>query len=341
MPVSRWGNNGVARYFAGTVLLSTLIAVALTAFSEHHRQFSENFVYSQCIGLLTYSVIDGLRRLVWRKGVRSQVVLFGLALVAAPIGWYGGSSIANLMLGRPLGSGGLGPNAVLGFLTLTAGCGLAGTYLFWSREQLASSERAAAEARLRLLQAQIEPHFLFNTLANLQALIAVDPQRAQAMLGHLDAYLRATLATTRNDSGTLAQEFELLRVYLEILAIRMGPRLVWTLELPDALGGARLPPMLLQPLVENAIRHGLEPKLDGGMVRVEAREESGRLVLTVEDSGLGPDAEATPGTGVGLANVRQRMDAVYPGEASLQIGERADRDNRGGTRVVLRLPLSR
>ena len=113
---------------------------------------------------------------------------------------------------------------MLGFLALTAGAGLGGTFFFWTRERLAHSERGAAEARLKLLQAQIEPHFLFNTLANLQALIGSDPTRAQAMLGHLDGYLRATLASTRNDKCTLADEFALLRGYLEILAIRMGPR---------------------------------------------------------------------------------------------------------------------
>src|ERR1035438_7195573 len=103
-----------------------------------------------------------------------------------------------------------------------------------TRGRLAQSERGAAEARLKLLQAQIEPHFLFNTLANLQMLIGSDPKRAQAMLGHLDGYLRATLASTRKDKCTLAEEFALMRGYLEILAIRMGPRLAYSIDLPDA-----------------------------------------------------------------------------------------------------------
>jgi LytS/YehU family sensor histidine kinase len=223
---------------------------------------------------------------------------------------------------------------MLGFLALTAGAGLGGTFFFWTRERLAHSERGAAEARLKLLQAQIEPHFLFNTLANLQALIGSDPQRAQAMLGHLDGYLRATLASTRNDQCTLAEEFARLRGYLEILAIRMGPRLAYSLDLPEALATATMPPMLLQPLVENAIKHGLEPKLDGGDLRVAASAEGGQLVLKVEDSGLGFGAASTSGTGVGLLHVKERLAAVYGNAATAEIGETP----AGGVRITLRLP---
>ncbi len=330
---------GISRYLAGTVVLSTVIAAALTAFSTHHRSFGENFVYSQCIGLLTYASIDLPRRLLWPRGVPSFVPMFGLALLAAPVAWFGGSFIAGLMLGNPFGPSRLELNAILGFLALTAGAGLGGCFFFMTRERLAESERAAVEARLKLLQAQVEPHFLFNTLANLQALIAVDPARAQAMLGHLDGYLRAALATTRNDRGTLAEEFALLRAYLEILAIRMGPRLAFELDLPDSLSRATLPPMLLQPLVENAIKHGLEPKVDGGRIRVGARAEGKQVVLSVEDSGMGMGGDAganpTAGTGVGLANVRARLAAVYDNAASVETSE----VEGGGVRVTLRVPL--
>jgi len=228
----------------------------------------------------------------------------------------------------------MGPNVMLGFLALTAGAGLGSTFYFWTRERLALSERGAAEARLKLLQAQIEPHFLFNTLANLQALIGSDPKRAQAMLAHLDGYLRATLASTRNDKCTLAEEFALLRGYLEILAIRMGPRLVYALDLPDALANARLPPMLLQPLVENAIKHGLEPKVEGGTLRVAASAVGKQLVLVVEDSGLGFGTASTAGTGVGLLHVKERLAAVYGDTATAEVGEAVG----GGVRITLRLP---
>jgi hypothetical protein len=330
MPIS--SRSYVLRAVLGTVALSTLIAAALTAFGS--VGFGINLVYSLCIGLLTYAAIDLPRRRLWPQGAPALLPVIVLALLAAPVGWFGGSFIASQLLGVPWKPVGMGPNAMLGFLALTAGAGLGGTFFFWTRERLACSERAAAEARLKLLQAQIEPHFLFNTLANLQALIGSDPTRAQAMLAHLDGYLRATLASTRNDKCTLAEEFALLRGYLEILAIRMGPRLAYSLDLPDALGSAKLPPMLLQPLVENAIKHGLEPKVDGGRLRVAASAEGRQIVLVVEDSGLGFGAASTSGTGVGLQHVNERLAAVYGDAATAEVGETAG----GGVRITLRLP---
>jgi len=326
---------GVWRYLAGTMVLSTVIAAAITLFGPHGHGFGENLLYSQCIGLITYAVIDIPRRLLWPRGVPSFLPLLGLALLAAPIAWFSGSFLASLLLGNPWDPARMGPNAMLGFLALTAGAGIGGCFFFLTRERLAESERAAVEARLKLLQAQVEPHFLFNTLANLQALIAVDPKRAQVMLGHLDGYLRATLATTRNDRGTLADEFALLRGYLEILAIRMGPRLAHELDLPQDLARASVPPMLLQPLVENAIKHGLEPKVDGGTIRVSARAEGRTLVLVVEDTGLGFGSVATAGSGIGLSNVRERLAALYGTAGLLETGENPG----GGARVTLRLPF--
>ncbi len=330
MPVPSFSD--VPRYMIGTLVFSTLIAAALTAFGN--TGFGTNLVYSLCIGLLAYSTIDLPRRWIWPQGAPALVPMIGLALFAAPVGYFGGSFIASLLLGEPWKPGNASVNAMLGFLALTAGAGLGGTFYFWTRERLAHSERGAAEARLKLLQAQIEPHFLFNTLANLQVLIGSDPQRAQTMLAHLDGYLRATLASTRNDQCTLAEEFALLRGYLEILAIRMGSRLAYSLDLPGALAAARLPPMLLQPLVENAIMHGLEPKVEGGKVRVAASAEGRQLVLLVEDNGLGFGAASTSGTGVGLLHVKERLAAVYGDAARAGVGETAG----GGVRITLRLP---
>ncbi len=325
----------IARYVAGTAILSTVIAAAITVYGPHGHSFGENLVYSQCIGLLTYATIDWPRRTLWPQGGTSYAALLLLALLAAPVGWFGGSFIASLLLGHDWNPTRMGPDAMIGFLALTAGAGIGGCFFFLTRERLAESERAAVEARLKLLQAQVEPHFLFNTLANLQALIAVDPKRAQVMLGHLDGYLRATLATTRNDRGTLADEFALLRGYLEILAIRMGPRLAHELDLPQDLARASVPPMLLQPLVENAIKHGLEPKVDGGTIRVSARAEGRTLVLAVEDTGLGFGSIAAAGSGIGLSNVRERLAALYGAAGTLETGENPG----GGARVTLRLPL--
>ena len=324
----------VRRMLLGTIALSTAIALAITAFGSHRHGFQINFVFSQCIGLITYALIDLPRRRLWPAGPPPVLPMIALVLAAAVIGWFGGSMLGGWILGMPGQPGTMNANSAIGFFVLTAAAGFAGTYHFWTRERIAAIERGAAEARLKLLQAQIEPHFLFNTLANLQALIAIDPPRAQTMLSHLDTYLRATLAATRRAHGTLAEEFALLRGYLEIIAIRMGARLAFELDLPPALGAAAIAPMLLQPLVENAIRHGLEPRVEGGRVRVAARAEGAALVLTIEDTGMGLAAAANPGAGLGLANVRQRLAALYGTAAALEITDNPE----GGTQVTMRVP---
>ncbi len=326
----------VRHMLLATLALNTLIALAITAFSPHGHGLANNLVFSQCIGLITYASIDLPRRRLWPDGPSPMLPMAALVLAGACIGWFGGSLLGRLLLGLPLTVTDLGANATIGFFVLTIAAGFAGTGYFQARERIAASEALAAEARLKLLGAQIEPHFLFNTLANLQALIGIDPPRAQAMLNHLDRYLRATLAATRDADVTLGKEFELLRAYLEIIAIRMGPRLAFELELPAALAGLRVPPMLLQPLVENAIQHGLEPKIAGGSVHVRARMEEAGLCLVVEDDGCGiGTAPSSAGSGVGLNNLRERLAALYGKRACLETNAKP----AGGTLVTLTLPL--
>jgi two-component sensor histidine kinase len=208
-----------------------------------------------------------------------------------------------------------------------------------SRERIRSlsTEKQVAQAQLRMLQAQIEPHFLFNTLANVVSLIEPAPVRASAMLEHFIAYLRASLASSRADQGTVGQEAALLRNYLELLQIRMGERLAFAIEVEPGLEDAPLAPMLLQPVVENAIKHGLEPKIEGGRVDVRIRREGtrgrARMVARVEDDGLG--FKPGEGSGIGLQNLRERLGVLYDGDAHLSIEERAG----GGTVVVVDLPL--
>ena len=177
------------------------------------------------------------------------------------------------------------------------------------------------QAQLQMLQAQIEPHMLFNTLANLQGLIAADPPRAQSMLDQLIQYLRATLTASRSQATTLAQEFALLDAYLGLMKVRMGARLSYALELPEELRGLSVPPMLLQPLVENAIKHGLEPKVEGGLVSIRAERDGNQLRLSVCDTGLGLDG--TPAhsnsTHVGVSNVRERLHALYGNRADFSL----------------------
>lgn len=182
---------------------------------------------------------------------------------------------------------------------------------------------------------------LFNTLANLRALITLDPPRAQAMLDHLIAYLRATLSASRTPSGpghTLTDEFARLQDYLALMAIRMGPRLQFQLDLPEALRSHAVPPLLLQPLVENSIQHGLEPKLEGGSIRITASKAQGVLCLEVLDTGLGIGPGTHPpeqGHGFGLQQVRERLASAFAGQAGLELQS----PPAGGTRARITLPL--
>ncbi|HXF78129.1 MAG TPA: sensor histidine kinase [Usitatibacter sp.] len=194
-------------------------------------------------------------------------------------------------------------------------------------------EREATLANLRALQAQIEPHFLFNTLANVASLVDPDPAKAKRMLDSFIRFLRASLAATRTESTTLDAEGELIAAYLDVLQVRMGGRLAYRVDIAPDLGAFELPPMLLQPVVENAIRHGLEPKVDGGVVELSARAAApGRVQIAISDTGMG-FAPTTRG-GLGLTNLRDRLRLVYAGRASLSVAEAPG----GGTRVVIELP---
>jgi sensor histidine kinase YesM len=199
-------------------------------------------------------------------------------------------------------------------------------------QRLEAAERAAIEANLRALQAQIEPHFLFNTLANIDGLIYADPAKAKQMLEQFIVYLRSTLAATRETETTLANEFELLKNYLAVLQIRMGERLTVEFDLPQNCRQLKVPPMLLQPLVENAIKHGLEPKIEGGSVAMQARLEDGAIKLVVSDTGIGFSGATSDG--LGLSNVRERIEKLFGGKGSLMIQENRPQ----GTRVTLTLP---
>jgi sensor histidine kinase YesM len=172
-----------------------------------------------------------------------------------------------------------------------------------------SSEKEALEANLRLLQAQIEPHFLFNTLSNVLSLIDTDPARGKSMLGDLILYLRTSLSRTLPATTTLDQEMNIIRAYLNIQKVRMGERLRFSLDLPDALREHPFPPMLLQPLVDNAVKHGLEPTIDGGEITVKVTEEDDLIKIEVQDTGNGFTSYDT--AGVGITNVRERIKLLY------------------------------
>ena len=211
--------------------------------------------------------------------------------------------------------------------------------------EIAESEalkRQVVEARMAAMQAQVEPHFLFNTLASIDHLIETDPPRASRMQKNLIALLRASMPTMReaNAQGKrdLGRELEMIRPYLEILKVRMEERLQTDVRVSDGLLSAEFPPMMLQSLVENAIKHGLEPKPEGGTLTISAEIVHGKLAVTVADTGLGFGQAATAGTGIGLNNIRERLQLLYGNKANLAVAENPG----GGTAVTITLPyLSR
>jgi sensor histidine kinase YesM len=195
-----------------------------------------------------------------------------------------------------------------------------------------SSEKEALEAKLRLLQAQIEPHFLFNTLSNVLSLIDTEPAKGKSMLTDLIHYLRTSLSRTLSEITTLGQEIDMIKAYLSIQKIRMDERLNFTIELPDTLRQHSFPPMLLQPLVENAIKHGLEPKIDGGTVTIKAMEKDSLIRIEVIDTGIGFSAYQK--NGVGIGNVKERLQMLYGEKGRLTLEE----NKPNGVRATIEVP---
>ena len=206
-----------------------------------------------------------------------------------------------------------------------------------------SLRRQVLEARMAMMQAQVEPHFLFNTLASIDHLIEFDPKRASQMQRNLISLLRASMPTMRTQTDTglrpLDLELNVVRPYLEILKVRMEERLTTDIDVPDGLLSAEFPPMMVQTLVENSIKHGLEPKAEGGHLAVKAEIRHGKLCVTVSDTGLGFAGAAggeTAGTGVGLANIRERLSLLYGSKGTLTIAN----NPVGGTIVTITVPYT-
>ncbi|MED5620585.1 sensor histidine kinase [Ideonella sp. BN130291] len=208
------------------------------------------------------------------------------------------------------------------------------------RAESESLKRQVVEARMAAMQAQVEPHFLFNTLASIDHLIETDPARASQMQKNLIALLRASMPTMRETHASgmreLAREMAVIKPYLEILKVRMEERLQVELDVPEGLQSAEFPPMMIQSLVENAIKHGLEPKAEGGKLSVRAEIRHGKLCITVADTGLGFGKAATAGTGVGLANIRERLQLLYGTKATLTVTE----NQPSGTVVTITVPYT-
>jgi len=342
--------------------------IGLCIFGLTGHSLWTTLVQSSCIGLMCWFFID-LGRVPASKWKHRHAapgtpeadshwpgwpLMMLVIFVGSVLGFSTGGTIAEWITGRPMIGmlrGSLSQTVALLLSSLVPA--LVITYWFYSREIIAAHEataqtaqRQAAENQLKLLESQLEPHMLFNTLANLRVLIGLDPPRAQAMLDQLIAFLRATLNASRSSSHALDAEFARLRDYLALMQLRMGDRLQTRFELPAELAALPIPPLLLQPLVENSIKHGLEPKIEGGQIEVRAsrqRSAAGidELVLQVRDTGIGladTAAASADGTRFGLTQVRERLATLYGGQAGLNLAQ-AD-DAQGGAVATIRVPIA-
>ena len=324
-----------------TFVFDTIIAIFLTAI-HFGDTFLVTFIISQCIGLsICTCVLIALHffpsdRPIW------QTLRVAVALIA---GGLCGSYLGAIVSG--LGPSILFEKATL-FQLLTIGVifGSIITYFFTSREQIAqsqiqiqeeqirrlTSEKKLAEANLKLLQAQIEPHFLFNTLSNVLSLLDTNPTKGKSMLVDFIQYLRTSLSKIREQKATLGQEMEMIQAYLNIYKVRMGDRLHYKIDLPEKLRANSFPPMLIQPLVENAIKHGLEPKIDGGDIRISGEEKNGILRIEVVDSGGG--FKEGKNFGMGLSNIRERLQSLYGNSGRLILEE----NQPNGLKATIEVP---
>ena len=338
--------RGMLRHGLITVVFCCFIAAALAI--TQHGSWSAQMVYSLSIGLISWLFIDvgrllisGHQEILWPSGPWGYLLVAG----GVTVGFLGGNAIGDAWTNQPLldfRSFTERKLATTIIITLTATVCMC--FFFYSlgrtrhmRRQIELAQRNATEARLKLLETQLEPHMLFNTLANLRALIATDPPRAIAMLDRLNNYLRMTLNGSRALAHPLSAEFERLADYLELMSVRMGERQRYTLDLPEDLRDTPVPPLLLQPLVENSIRHGIEPTVEGGRITVHAHQDAGRLVIEVSDTGVGLDANPSPseGGGFGLAQVRERLATVYGDQGRMSLAP----EPAGGTRTTISFPL--
>lgn len=316
--------------FVATFIFCTAIALVLTLFIT---PFWHQFVYSQCIGLSSLIINVGLAHYV-----KSKIRRIAALCITLP-----GSVAIGLTLAFTITGGSWSDSYALKAMAIGLFFGLIGviTFLLFERIELEAeqrelirgeSEKREIEANLKMLQAQIEPHFLFNTLANVSSLVDSDPALAKRLLERLNDWLRVALVRARSDKATLGDELDMLENYLQIMKIRFGDRLRWRIDVSEAARLTVFPPMLLQPLVENAVRHGIEPKIGGGEIGIRATIDAATLCIEVCDTGVGlvGDEEG----GAGLANVRARLSALFGAAGKLTLESKAG----GGVCATLELP---
>jgi hypothetical protein len=355
----RWPAS-TRRNLVYTALWSSLIGVALTAFfalmggrpsGPIPRLLGVTLLTSNTIGFLIHCALAALRwafpaaaaRRSWAMRTCQVLLIESCAVLGFTVPdalLRGADPLKALLIDgafAPILPMGLVVTALtMAILTINERRLVRDTEAALQQQQIAEAGQLLAEARLRTLQAQIEPHFLYNTLANVVSLIGSEPAKAKHMLERLIDFLRASLSASRAEQATLGAELDLAAAYLDLLSVRMGARLRWRIEADDACRALPIAPMLIQPLVENAIMHGIEPKMDGGEIVVRAAVVGGVLRVEVGDDGVGLAASAPrPGGGVGLSNLRERLRSLHGLSAQLQLLE----NQSAGVTSRLLLPL--
>jgi sensor histidine kinase YesM len=327
----------IIKNFFYTLIFNTIIAVFLSATGGSESRFFRNLIVSQCMGISIFTSIYTALAIFKTEKSFLQIIIIILAM------------IVGATLGTVLGTAALGMDPVslvnnqfkLFVQIIISGLmfGSIISYIFISLGKMSDEkikrlnlEKSAAEAELKLLQSQMEPHFLFNTLSNINGLIDADPEKAGRMLESFTAFLRASFLTARDRTITLAQEIAVVRSYLDVFMMRMGSRLRYTIDIPEGLLVCRIPPLLIQPLVENALKHGLEPKINGGEILIQGHRSGDTVRITVVDSGVGIK-EQSPNGGIGLDNIEKRLQLLYGEHGRLFLEE----NRPSGVRAVIEI----
>ena len=328
-----------AYLFEGLTIRRVLVITAVSAAAAGAvvwtflNTYRDLLVSALCVGyanMLLFTVAGNIRT--------SRIPREARQILAIVVGSFLGTVLAGLVKGRDLRmmfTERLAGVSITMGLGVGFGCVVVAMFILREkhardRERLMRAEaerhqleKNVLEAKLALMQAQVEPHFLFNTLANVQHLVETDPPEAARVLESLIRYLRAALPQMRESATNLGREIDMARAFLEINRVRMGARLQFEIDVPDALKHRPFPPMMLISLVENAVKHGVDPCCECGSITIRAAEGEGTLRVSVEDSGEG--IKPKKGGGVGLANIRDRLKALYGSSARLVIEERVPR----------------
>jgi len=329
------------RQWLKLIVINTLIAIILSLITKN--SFWVTLLYSQAIGISIAASIALL--LLRREGKKPSIIWLAIAIIS---GVVVGTTFASLVSGnyKTVGDEGRQGLIISSFIySIIIGCIVSYYFYLVARQREISNqltleklkqaeyERALTENNLKILQAQIEPHFLFNTLSNVIGLIDQRPDDARKMLEHFTHYLRASLSRTRECDTTLEDEIAIVNAYLSIQKIRMGERLNYNIVMNETLNSTPFPPLLIQPLVENSVRHGLEPEIAGGEIGIEIIKENNHLTITISDTGKG--ADNLQSDGIGLNNIRERLSSLFQGRADIEI--KANRPQ--GLKITLHIPL--